>query len=83
MAYHSDANRNIRLLKLYVPLCIVFTVFTPAFAAQPSFAGGFSYDHQRAPAMAKGNAFAGEANEPSAIYNNCQEGWREGEAVGL
>jgi long-chain fatty acid transport protein len=35
-----------------------------------AFAGGLSFEHNGAAAMGKGNAFAGEANDPSAIFYN-------------
>ena len=35
-----------------------------------AFASGLSFDHQGAAAVGKANAFAGEANDPSAIFYN-------------
>ena len=45
------------------------TVLLLALACSAS-AGGLSFDHNSASAMAKGNAFAGQADDPSAIYYN-------------
>src|SRR5437870_13518742 len=48
----------------------VFTVIMLAVFCGQAWAGGVSFTEQGAAASGKGNAFTGEANDPSAIFYN-------------
>ena len=48
----------------------VFTVIMLAVFCGEAYAGGFSFTEHGAAASGKANAFAGEANDPSAIFYN-------------
>src|SRR5438309_3636879 len=53
-----------------VRLIAVFTFIMLAVFCGEAYAGGFSFTEHGAAASGKANAFAGEANDPSAIFYN-------------
>src|SRR5947209_16219384 len=53
-----------------IRLIAVFTFIMLAVFCREAYAGGFSFTEHGAAARGKANAFAGEANDPSAIFYN-------------
>ena len=63
---HSDLSKLIRLAKLY---CLLLGLFV-GFYRCPATAEAFRVTHQGAAATGQANAFAAQADDPSALYYN-------------